>query len=112
MITDYQHPQLFNMIQPRGSNTPGDFQAVFRFRNGYGASVIQNGTSYGGDSGLYELAVIRYMSGDDNDWELCYDTPLTGDVLGRLSSDRVEEILNDVAVLPPDAKALAGAMLC
>jgi hypothetical protein len=57
------------------------------FENGYGASVIRNAHSYGGNIGLYELAIF------DNDGKLTYDTPITGDVLGFLSPKEVTNYL-------------------
>lgn len=64
------------------------------FPNGYGVSVIRNQYSYGGPSGLYELAVLH------ND-ELCYTTPITDDVIGHLTPERVEEIMLEVSRLAP-----------
>ena len=61
------------------------------FENGYGVSVIEHG--YGGDVGLKELAVLH--SG-----EICYDTPITDDVLGYLTDTEVMEIIEQVKQLP------------
>lgn len=69
-------------------------QYIFHFSNGYGASVIRNGISYGHEKGLYELAVLG-LSGD-----LCYNTPITDDVIGWLKPDEVGEILERIADLP------------
>ena len=95
-----------------GSNpfTRGHYER-FRFMNGYGASVIRSSVSYGGDSGLLEIAVIRYRSAASADFELCYDTPITHDVIGFLSQDDARSILDRIAQLPPDAQALPGARL-
>lgn len=57
------------------------------FDNGYGASVVSHQYSYGGKKGLYELAVL------DNDGQLTYDTPITNDVMGYLTPEKVTEIL-------------------
>ena len=57
------------------------------FDNGYGASVVSHNYSYGGNSGLYELAVL------DKDGKLTYDTPITNDVVGYLSPEQVTEYL-------------------
>jgi hypothetical protein len=57
------------------------------FENGYGASVIRTEHSYGGSRGLYELAVL------DNDGKLTYDTSITEDVIGYLSSEKVTDYL-------------------
>ena len=69
-------------------------QKIYRFKNGYGASVINYG--YGAQAGLYELAVL-----DEND-ELVYDTPVTpdGDVLGWLTKAEVQATLSKISRLP------------
>ena len=46
----------------------GNRQAVFKFPNGYGASLIQGPSSYGGEDGLFEIAVLEFNTG--NGWEL------------------------------------------
>jgi hypothetical protein len=65
-----------------------DFGIVSRtkFDNGYEVSVVKSEHSYGGKDGLYELAIFK----DD---EICYDTPITNDVLGYLSDKDVTEVL-------------------
>jgi len=72
----------------------GGDQWKFKFANGYGASVINSPMAYGGNRGLYELAVL------DSDGHLCYDTPITDDVLGDLTVDDVREALRQIAELP------------
>lgn len=66
------------------------------FENGYGASVVRGPYTYGGDRGLYELAVIE---GNKEDWELTYDTPITNDVLGYLSQEEVLRHLLEIQAL-------------
>ena len=61
------------------------------FENGYGVSVISHG--YGGDVGLKEIAVLHSGS-------ICYDTPITDDVMGRLTDEEVAEIIKQVKQLP------------
>ena len=65
---------------------------VYKFDNGYGASVIKHDYSYGGKNGLWEIAVL------END-ELCYNTPITEDVIGHLSWENVENILTEIQEL-------------
>ena len=72
----------------------GGEQRHFRFDNGYGASVIRNPRSYGGDKDLFELAVL------DAQGHLTYDTPVTDDVIGWLSEAEVQDTLAQIAALP------------
>ena len=58
-----------------------------QFDNGYGASVVSHNFSYGGKQGLYEIAIL------DNEGDLCYDTPITNDVIGHLTEEDVTEVL-------------------
>lgn len=67
---------------------------IYTFSNHYGASVIRTDMSYGGASGLWEVAVL------DNNGKICYDTPITSDVIGYLTWEKVEEILKDISNLP------------
>lgn len=69
-------------------------QYVFKFENGYGASVIKNIVSYGNMKDLFELAVIKFS--DDYSWELCYDTEITNDVIGWLDNNDVLELLERI----------------
>ncbi len=67
-------------------------RARLQFPNGYGISVIRGTFSYGGNEGLYECAVLK-----DN--ELCYDTPITNDVIGYCDEDKVNEIIKQIEEL-------------
>lgn len=66
----------------------------YKFENGYGASVICHIGSYGGDNGLFEVAVI------DNNGDITYSTPITSDVVGFLDFAGVAEILEQIKQLP------------
>ena len=82
--------KTFNDLQfkehPKGAVYGGIISRII-FDNGYGATIVQGPHSYGGSDGLYELAVIG-----KND-EICYDTPVTGDVEGYLSEAQVTDLL-------------------
>ena len=69
-------------------------QIVFRFENGYGASVIPDI----GHKTLVELAVLHFDA--QNEWHLNYDTPITCDVL-RLTIPELDETLQGIRDLPP-----------
>ena len=69
------------------------------FENGYGASVVRFEYSHGFDQGLWELAVIK---GIEDDYTLTYDTPVTDDVIGYLSEEKVNDILDQIEALPKE----------
>lgn len=76
----------------------GGIQKIYRFKNGYGASVIQTSFSYTDNSHEYEMAVIIF--GDtDSDYSLCYDTAITDDVIGHLTKDEIEKVLKKIRLL-------------
>ena len=66
---------------------------VYEFENGYGASVVKHDYSYGGKKGKYELAVL------DKNGDLCYDTPITSDVIGYLTMSEAEKVLINISHL-------------
>lgn len=69
----------------------GGIQAVWKFDNGYGASVINHAYSRG-----VELAVL----GPDGD--LTYDTPITDDVVNYIADvEELAGLLRSVRDLPP-----------
>lgn len=78
----------------------GGIQYIFKADNGYGASIVKHDFSYGGKQGKWELAVIKYSN--DTDWDICYDTVITNDVLGYLSESQVNATLDKIAALKPD----------
>jgi hypothetical protein len=63
------------------------------FDNGFGASVVKHLFSYGGDKGLYELAVL------DSDGELTYNTGITDNVIGWLRPEDVTDIMEKIQLL-------------
>lgn len=68
-------------------------QTLHEFSNGYTASVIDHG--YGSEDGLFEVAVLNELGYID------YTTPITDDVIGWLDEGGVEDVLTDIAALPP-----------
>ena len=68
-------------------------QAKHFFDNGYGVSVVSFPGSYGFRDGLYESAVLK---GTEEDWELCYNSVITDDVLGYQSEKEVEDLLHQI----------------
>jgi hypothetical protein len=64
-----------------------------QFDNGYGVSVVSHTHSYGGRSGLYEVAVL------DKDGLLTYETSVTNDVIGHLTEEDVTNVMKQVQEL-------------
>lgn len=107
-------------VHPFGSGR----QRIYRFTNGYGASVVRfampesgfarsmstltkalvdnsNDTTFGSytdNNSEWEVAVIVY--GADGGWRLTYETPITDDVIGHVHDDNLEALLDRIAALP------------
>lgn len=71
-------------------------QATHFFPNGYGVSVVRFPGSYGYTSDLYEIAILK---GTEDDYDLCYTTPITDDVLGHRDEQDINNILEEVQAL-------------
>ena len=94
MVAQTQKLITMNFKTLKSNPIHDGIQYHFKADNGYGASIVRHGFSYGNSEGLWELAVI----GKDGD--LCYDTPITDDVLGYLSEEEVNSTLAKIAELP------------
>lgn len=83
------------MFQPIGTASLFDgIQKVYKFDNGFGASVVRHRYSYSGPMGLlWEIAVL------DSNGKITYDTPITNDVIGYLEDAEVEGILEKISKL-------------
>lgn len=68
-------------------------RGTVHFANGYSASIVRGAFSYGGDKGLWEIAVLANGG-------LVYDTPVTDDVLGYLTDAQAIKALDDIKALP------------
>ena len=64
-----------------------------QFDNGFGASIVKHKYSYGGDKGLYEIAVL------DSGGEITYTTPITDDVIGYLRPEDVTDVMAKIQQL-------------
>lgn len=87
---------IYEPIEQKSLN--GGWQCLYRFDNGYGASVVNHSFSYG-----TELAVLKW---DGKDFELTYDTPITGDVIGHLTESGVAELLERISNLTANGNEL------
>jgi hypothetical protein len=86
--------KTFNDIVFKTNPMGADFGIVSRteFDNGYEVSVVKSPYTYGGDRGLYELAVFK-------DGEITYATPITDDVIGYLRPEDVTEVMTKIQQL-------------
>ena len=84
--------KTFNDLQFKnhpGSTTDFNMGIVSRleFDNGWSVSVVKGRHTYGGDKGLYELAVFK-------DGEIHYDNDVAnGDVVGYLRPEDVTDVM-------------------
>ena len=67
-------------------------QAKMAFDNGFDISVIKCAGSYGGEDGLYEMAIYYGK-------EITYNTHITDDVLGHQTEDDITKAMKDVQLL-------------
>lgn len=67
-------------------------RAVMDFDNGYGISVIFGRDWYSNGVDTYEIAVMK-------DKAICYDTPITEDVIGNLTKQEVSDIMKQIQEL-------------
>ena len=70
------------------------YEHRFKFPNNYGASVVKHIGSYGATKDLFELAVLKFEENGQS--YLCYDTPITDDVLGWLTNKDVLNYLKKI----------------
>ena len=88
------------MIEINDTTIKNWYQNVVKFPNGYAASIIsKHGGSYGGNEGLFEVAVM------DHDGVILYDTPVTIDVVGWCDFADVAALLDQIMNLPSKVSA-------
>ncbi len=91
------HMEISRLEQGRG---PG-MQKLYRFKNGWGASVIMNPHSWGGDNALWELALIKWKTDDwkISDWQVSQRFPQWRDSKGNLNDAQVAQELRIIGGL-------------
>ncbi len=70
-------------------------QAKMDFENGYGISVLFGSMFYSNGIDSYEVGVLKGGT-------LCYDTPITNDVIGYIPAAEVSDIMRKIQELPID----------
>ena len=71
-------------------NDVGYPQTIYKFPNGYGASVIKFNYVYFG----IEIAVLSFD--EDGNWDIDYSTAITNDVIGGLSEEARDDVLQQI----------------
>ena len=78
-------------------------RATIFFNNGYGASVITSDMTtpfgkivYTDEKHPYELAILE---GNEEDFDICYDTYLTDDVIGYCDAEKINDLLKKISKL-------------
>ena len=71
-------------------NDLGYPQTIYKFPNGYGASVIKFNYVYFG----IEIAVLRFDK--NGKWDIDYSTPITNDVIGGLNEESRDSVLQQI----------------
>lgn len=71
-------------------NDLGYPQTIYKFPNGYGASVIKFNHVYFG----IEIAVLIFD--EDGNFSIDYGTPLTNDVIGGLNEESRDSVLQQI----------------
>lgn len=70
------------------------------FPNGYGISVVSNNIlNYKDnyfDEDIWEVAVLK---GTEDNYQLCYDTEITDNVISDLTKDDVTELMQRISAL-------------
>ena len=67
-----------------------NYDRIFKFKNGYGASVVRNEFTYGGKNGLYELVLLTFHPGG-------YSTYIDGTEIGHLTPRQVALKLREIS---------------
>lgn len=95
--------KTFKDLEKRDHPIGNGVQGLAFFPNGYGVSVVRfriGGSGYGSytdNENEWEVAILK---GDAQEWSLTYETPISDDVMGRLSEDDVTDLMKRVQELP------------
>lgn len=86
-----------DLVFDKTLSTPhGDlYQAIIRFRNGYGLSVLQGQGTLTSPDRPYEVAVISFAG--DGTYKIVYPSFTHGDILSFLTADQVSEYMTMVS---------------
>ena len=69
-------------------------QKIYKFDNGYGASVVKHSFSYGHELDQWELALVTFDK--ENNIQIEYNPMISDDVIGNLEEYQVDDILEKI----------------
>ena len=84
--------KIFQNLRSKPQSFLNGLQAILFFPNGYGISVVRNNLSLT-TANTWEIAIIK---GDENDYDLCFNTPITNNVIGYCSEEEVSNIMKQI----------------
>ena len=96
----------FDLLIFKDMKNQNGIQAFADFPNGFGASIVKSDISYGGKSGLFELAVLDNDTGDINS-----TTDITDDVIGWQDEDDIDRVLTAISKLNEDGTLPNGVTI-
>ena len=96
----------FDLLTFKKMKKQDGVQAIAEFPNGFGASVIKSDISFGGKSGLFELAVLDNDTGNINS-----TTDITDDVIGWQDEDDIDRVLTAISKLNEDGTLPNGVTI-
>lgn len=94
-VQDAMEAPTFEKLQWVERRPDGHYQALQFFTNGYGVSVVFGEFNYS-HNGTFEMAVIRKNADREQGWELVYNTPITGDVIGYATPEKITEYMQEI----------------
>ena len=53
------------------------------------------------------VKMVYLLIGDEDNYEICYTTPIASDVIGYLSPDEVNSIIEDIKKLPSTLETIS-----
>jgi hypothetical protein len=89
----------FNDIEFIPNKSGNGLHGLIFFPGGYGLSVVRckipysNRYSSYADDDTWEVAILK---GTKDQWEICYDTELTNDVLGYQTEEDINKIIKHI----------------
>lgn len=89
------------LVLDNDENAEFGFHQLYRFKNGYGASIAKNALTKGGRHNCYEIAIIKWYA--DEDWQFgprIWSNETDGRFKGWLTLEQCQIYLDQIEKLP------------